>query len=205
MVVFDNGNVGLLVLVFKLVVAVVRFLFFLLLILILILIVALLLLLLYLGLLLQLADPLPLPDLVVADYPLPHLVIVRVHKFPQDFLLFLVLLLELLVEDLYLPDFCGQLQEGGLEVGLVCAVGPQLAHQLLVVGLHVPENDELLRVGQNLHFDKVEVALELVLDAFQGGQLLIELFDLVEKFLLHLLLFCLQLYPPYFLQLVLKG
>ena len=47
--------------------------------------------------------------------------------------------------------------------------------------------------------------MKLVLDAFQGGKLLIELFDLAEKFLLHLLLFGLQLYPPDFLQLVLKG
>ena len=152
-VVFDHGYVRLLVLVLELVIAIVGIFFLLLFVLIVILVVALLLLLFHLGLLLQFAYSLPLPDLVVADDPLPHLVVVRVHELSQDFLLFLVLLLELFVQDLYLADFCGQLQEGGLEVGLVGAVSPQLAHQLLVVGLHVPENDELLRVGQDLHFN----------------------------------------------------
>ena len=96
-VIFDYSYIWLFILVFELVVAIIGIFFLFLLVLVVILVVAFLLLLFYLGLLLEFADSFPLPDLVVADDPLPHLVVIRIHEFPQDFLLFLVLLLELFV------------------------------------------------------------------------------------------------------------
>ena len=180
MVIFDDGDIRFLVLILKLILAIILTVFFLILILILLVRIALafFLFLLQLCLFLQFADSLPLSDLVVTDDALPHLVILGIDELTQDLLLFFIFLFELLVENLDLADFCGELQEGGLKVVLVVAEGRQLLHQLHVVSLHVPENYEFLGEGQDLHLDQVQIALELVFYLLQGRQLSIELVDL---------------------------
>jgi len=47
-------------------------------------------------------------------------------------------------------------------------VGGQLIHELHIVGLHISEDNEFLSISEDLHFDKVQIALKLVFYAFEG-------------------------------------
>lgn len=180
MVVLYDRDIWLLVLVFELVFAFLRFLILIFVFFVVLLSLTLFLLLLQLGLLLEFVYSLSLSDFVVADDPLSHVVVIGVDELAENPLFLLILFLKLLVKQLDLAYLCGELQEGGLVIAFVCPKGPQLVHELHVVGLHVSENDELLGIGKNLHLHQVKVTLQLVLNIFEGQELAIELLYLFE-------------------------
>ena len=167
-VIFNHGNVWLFVFILEFVFAFLFAFLFLLIFIFLIFILAFLLPLLHLCLLFELADALSFPYLVVADDSFPHFVIVGVDELPQDFLFLLIFLFELLVENLDLAYLGRELEEGRLQVVFLTAMNPQLLHQLLIESFHVPENDELLGIGQNLHLNQIQIALQLILHAAES-------------------------------------
>lgn len=150
MVIFDHRDIRFLVFILKLIFRFLRlfFLFFLLLaFLILIFLVLLLEFLFLLRLLLQLIDPLPLPNLVILKYVFPHLIILRVDKLLKYLLLVLMFLLQLGQHTLDIFDLVLQgLRIVDIPLQLL-AEGVELLHQIVVVRLHVSEDDELLGVG----------------------------------------------------------
>jgi hypothetical protein len=119
MVIFNDSYIWLLVLVLELFLALVRF-FLLLLLLILVVASFLVFLLLFfeLGLLLQLINSFPLPDFVVPNDALSHLIVIGVDELTQDLLLLFIFPFEFLIEDLDLADFGAELQVVGLESSL---------------------------------------------------------------------------------------
>jgi len=60
------------------------------------------------------------------------------------------------------------LEESRLEIVFFISVGGQLIHELHIVGLHISEDNEFLSISEDLHFDKVQIALKLVFYAFEG-------------------------------------
>ena len=110
MIVFDDCDIWLLVFILELVLTLLRLLllFF---VIFTFVIVAFFLFFLHFCLLLKFADSLSLPDLVVSDDSFSHLIIIRIDKFSEYFLLLFILFLELLVQDLYFSDFCGKMQK----------------------------------------------------------------------------------------------
>jgi hypothetical protein len=152
-VILNDCDIRFLVLVFELVLAFLLFFFFIFLFLFIFFALAFLLFLFKFSLLLQFADTFSLADFVVTDDAFAHFVIIGIDEFPQNLFLFIVLFLELFVEDLNLAYFGGQLEEAGLKSALVAAKSFELLHELHVIGLHVSEDDELLGVGKYFHLD----------------------------------------------------
>jgi hypothetical protein len=186
MVVLDDRDVRLLLLILELVFTLLLLflLLFLVLLPLLLFTFAFLLFLINLRLLLEFVDALPLPDLVVVDDTLTHLVVVGVDELTQNLLLLLVLLLELLIQLLDLADLGRQLEVVALQGGLLRAQSLQLLHQTHIVGLHVAENDELLRIGQDLHLHQVQITLQLVFGLLETLQLNVKLLHLPKQLLL---------------------
>lgn len=120
MIVLDDRDVRFFVLILKLILALVLIIVLLLFVFLLVFLpITLLLLLLYLCLFLQFVYPLALPNLVVPDDPLPHLVIIGVDELPEDLLFLLELPLHLFIEDLHLAYFSGEMKVLRLQAGLL--------------------------------------------------------------------------------------
>lgn len=143
MVVLNDCNVRFLILVLKFVFRFLRLLFFLLFVLILVIIILFVFLfkfLLLFGLLLQLIYSLPFPYLIVLEDILPHFIVLRIYKLLQYLLLVLMFfpklsqhtlnVLDLVIQGLSIVDIFLQLLTQSI----------QLLHQIVIIGLHVPEN-----------------------------------------------------------------
>lgn len=111
MIVFDDCDIWLLVFILELVLTLFRLLLLFFVIIIILVIIAFLLFFLHFCLFLKFANSLPLPDLVVPDDSFSHLIVIRIDKFSENFLLLFILFLKLLVQDLYFSNFCGEMQK----------------------------------------------------------------------------------------------
>jgi hypothetical protein len=108
-IVFDDSDVRLLILIFKLVFAFFRFFLVRVFFIFILVMIAFLLFFFHFLLLLHLADPLAFSNLVIPDNPFPHFIVIGVDKLPKNFFLFLILLFILLIQHLILCDFGGEL------------------------------------------------------------------------------------------------
>ena len=81
----------------------------------------------------------------------------------------------------------------------------KLIHQLLVIGLHVSEDDKFLSISQDLHFNKVHITLKLIFDAFKSRKFFIKSLNFIEKLFFHLFFLGFKFHFLDFPQLIVKG
>ena len=84
-------------------------------------------------------------------------------------------------------------------------MGCDLIHQFHIESLHVPKDDELLSIGQDLHLNQVQITLELMLYALQVLQFFIKFLYLAEELFFQVLLLCFQFYTLDLFDLILDG
>ena len=60
----------------------------------------------------------------------------------------------------------GELNKVVFELFLVLCEFVELFHELVVVGFHIPKDDEFLGIDEELHFDDVELILKRKFNVF---------------------------------------